>query len=368
VGNEDAMAVKKAGTRKSKAGPKPAKAASRRWTPKKDPPAPSFQEGRQTATDAERTGLAQGEARTVLYVHGIGNKPPADILRCQWDKALFGRSMGERTRLAYWVNRDRYPVPEPGTCDDRDEGPTLNIAEQRVLSALDITPIQRDLDNLADSLAESTDESAMLHEMLDELGVDAAPLGPGPRGILDKINQVLLKLISAALLQDTHDFFFDSERREAMELSLRERLESGGGPFVVIAHSQGSLVAYEVLRKLDPGRCDVALFVSLGSPLGLPSVRSRFKQWIGTKKLPFPPCVRHWYNVADVRDVVALDGDLTDDIERSGLRFLNLLGRGVNLDGPRNPHSASGYLGNAQARGCATRSVSGSTSRFPIRS
>jgi subtilisin family serine protease len=341
------MAVKKtgAGTRR-----KAAKAPARPSASRPRPAAATPGDAAQALGKAESTGAVQGEARTVIYVHGIGNKPAAEILRCQWDKALFGRSMGERTRLAYWVNRDRYPVPEPATCGDRDEGPTLNIAEQRVLSALDVTPIQRDLDNLADSLAESPDESAMLHEMLDELGVDAAPLGPSRRGILDKINQVLLKLISAALLQDVHDFFFDSERREAMELCLRERLESGGGPFVVIAHSQGSLLAYEVLRKLDPERCDVALFVSLGSPLGLPSVRSRFKQWIGKKKLPFPACVRHWYNVADARDVVALDGDLTDDIERSGLRFLNLRGNGVNLDAPRNPHSASGYLGNAQVR------------------
>ena len=32
---------------------------------------------------------------------------------------------------------------------------------------------------------------------------------------------------------------------------MLDRLEAGGGPFVVIAHSQGSMIAYDVLRRLD---------------------------------------------------------------------------------------------------------------------
>ena len=37
------------------------------------------------------TGLAQ----TIVYVHGIGNKPTSDILKCQWDQALFEFDLGE---------------------------------------------------------------------------------------------------------------------------------------------------------------------------------------------------------------------------------------------------------------------------------
>ena len=294
---------------------------------------------------------AQGDAKTVIYVHGMGNKPVQETLRCQWDQALFGRGMGERTRLAYWVNRVRYPTPEPGTCGDRDEGPTVNHAEQRLLSALAMEPHRRDLGELADALAHSPAEAATLHRLLGELGVNLVPdQRPGTRGLLDRLNQVLLRMVSAALLQDVHDFFFDSKRRQAMERDLLDRMESGGGPFVVVAHSLGSLLAYEVLRKLPAERYDVALFVTLGSPLGLPSIRSMFKQELRRKKLPFPPCVRHWYNVADAQDPVALDGNLTNDIESTGQRFSNLQGPGINLDGPRNPHSGSGYLSHPSVR------------------
>ena len=60
------------------------------------------------------------EVGTIVYVHGIGNKPEASVLKCQWDTALFGAPMGDRTRMSYWVNRGRYPVPEAGTCASPD--------------------------------------------------------------------------------------------------------------------------------------------------------------------------------------------------------------------------------------------------------
>ncbi|MEO6518471.1 MAG: hypothetical protein ABIO17_05710, partial [Pseudoxanthomonas sp.] len=60
----------------------------------------------------------------------------------------------------------RYPTPEAGSRGDRDEGPTLNQAEQRVLSALAIAPDRRELGELgelAEALAQSSAEAAMLH-------------------------------------------------------------------------------------------------------------------------------------------------------------------------------------------------------------
>lgn len=292
---------------------------------------------------------AQGKALTVVYVHGIGNKPTPEVLRCQWDRALFGRAMGERTRLAYWVNRERYPSPEPGSCGDRDQGPALNQAEQRILTAMGVPPTMADLHALADTLASTPEQRLQLQRLLEEL--ERAAPAPGQlqaKGPLDAINRMLLKLVSAALLQDVHDFFHVPARAEAMRESLLQRLRAGGGPFVVIGHSQGSMIAYDVLRGLDPAEFDIPLFVTLGSPLGLPAVRSMFKQWTGTGKLPFPPCVRRWLNVAERRDPVALDPDLGDDIKDAKGRFHNIAGDRINPDWRSNPHSGSGYLSIAQ--------------------
>ncbi|MCC5073570.1 S8 family serine peptidase [Xanthomonas campestris] len=348
-------------TGKRPTGPRTTRAATKK-TAKTAPPA-KRRSGRQAAAKAEtqeenghRTRV-QGKARTVICIHGIGNKPPAEVLRCQWDKALFGRPMGERTRLAYWVNRERYPVPEPGSCDGRDVGPALNQSVQRALSTLGLVPGEQDLHALADALAQSERERADLHQVLDEL--QAAPLAGGvqAKGPIDAINRVLLRLISAALLQDVHDLFFVPERAAQMRESLAQRLRAGGGPFVVVAHSQGSMIAYDVLRQLQADGCEVALFLTLGSPLGLPQVRSMFKRWTGTRKLPFPDCVRRWVNVAETRDPIALDPDLTDDIANAKGRFENIAAARLNPDWEHNPHSGSGYLAIAQVRAAVRQAV-----------
>ena len=75
--------------------------------------------GAKRASAAAASGDV-GRAKTIVYVHGIGNKPKAEILKCQWDEALFGFNLGERSRLAYWVNRIFYPEPLQASCKMAD--------------------------------------------------------------------------------------------------------------------------------------------------------------------------------------------------------------------------------------------------------
>ncbi|UUE98520.1 S8 family serine peptidase [Xanthomonas hortorum pv. pelargonii] len=339
--------------------PRPARAAPRKPAATADQPVRK-RAARSAQPQTTAKSRVQDKARTVIYIHGIGNKPPAEVLRCQWDKALFGRPMGERTRLAYWVNRERYPVAEPGSCDARDVGPALNQSVQRALSTLGLVPGEQDLHLLADALAQSEQERSDLHRLLDELDTASATPAVGDvqaKGPIDAINRVLLRLISAALLQDVHDLFFVPERAALMRESLAQRLRSGGGPFVVVAHSQGSMIAFDVLRQLQAAECEVSLFLTLGSPLGLPQVRSMFKRWTGTRKLPFPECVRRWINVAETRDPIALDPDLSDDIANAKGRFENLSDARLNPDWQHNPHSGSGYLSIPQVRAAVREAV-----------
>ena len=70
---------------------------------------------------------------------------------------------------------------------------------------------------------------------------------------------------------------------------------------VVIAHSLGSVIAYNLLAHggLDHDY-DVAAFVTIGSPLGVTSIRRAVSPMV------HPPTVEHWLNAYDTRDVVAL--------------------------------------------------------------
>lgn len=70
-------------------------------------------------------------------------------------------------------------------------------------------------------------------------------------------------------------------------------------PMVVIGHSLGSVVAYNALRGDSPA-IKVPLYLTLGSPLGVTSIRNALKP------LKFPGPVSAWYNAFDEEDIVAL--------------------------------------------------------------
>lgn len=85
------------------------------------------------------------------------------------------------------------------------------------------------------------------------------------------------------------------------------------GPVVVVSHSLGTIVSYRLLRQTNS--CDVPLFVTLGSPLGMNAVKER----ICPPKLAQPVQVRHWLNGADNRDFVALYASLDADTFIDGI-------------------------------------------------
>ncbi|MFE8017276.1 serine peptidase [Streptomyces antibioticus] len=98
--------------------------------------------------------------------------------------------------------------------------------------------------------------------------------------------------------------YFDGGRsgvhERVREALLRHR------PDVVVAHSLGTVVAYEVLHRLGD-ELDVRLLLTLGSPLALPhAVFHRLdpapQDGFGRR----PANVRRWVNVADTGDFVAV--------------------------------------------------------------
>lgn len=288
---------------------------------------------------------------TIIYIHGIGNKPPASVLKCQWDMALFNAALGDRSRMAYWVNKEYYPDPLDETCAagdvvDTGDGPatrsimgiagtaaaTVNVNDEIAALAPGDPVRQAWLKRVAAKMAAST---AVTPAEMRTRNVRAKVI-PLP----EFLRQLIARNLTRLLLRDVNDFLFVPKRREAMEKSLLDRLEPGGGPFVVISHSQGTMVAYNVLRQLDPDKFPVPLFVTIGSPLGMQEVQDVLRQWTGGK-LPFPPCVKRWVNVADRLDPVAIDNDISNDFEG---KIVNESGIGINEDSPWHPHSGTGYL------------------------
>ena len=94
---------------------------------------------------------------------------------------------------------------------------------------------------------------------------------------------------------------------ETVRRRARERVEQvvSDDTRVVVAHSLGSVVAYEVLCRHPEWR--VAAFVTLGSPLGIRNlIFDRLEPPPAAGIGRAPACARAWTNVADDGDVVAL--------------------------------------------------------------
>ncbi len=112
-------------------------------------------------------------------------------------------------------------------------------------------------------------------------------------------------------LKQVRRYFSELELRSVIRLSVASVIT--GDTRVVVAHSLGSVVAYEVLCAHP--ELAVRSFVTLGSPLGLPNLifdRLRPEPCPrGTRvRGHWPGSVRTWTNIADKGDVVAAVPDL----------------------------------------------------------
>jgi subtilisin family serine protease len=312
-------------------------------------------------------------AKTIIYVHGIGNKPVASVLKCQWDTALFGLEVGERSRMAYWVNRDYYPRALNETCVsgdrvslDDEEASTRAIMALGGEGGEEVKAIANEVTALT---SEDSHQEKVLLSIANKIynqSTSRIPPNISARGVRAKVlplpepvRKLIAGKLTRAFLRDVNDFLFHKKRRAVMHEALKERLDAGGGPFVVIAHSQGSMIAYDVLREIKKGQCDVSLLVTLGSPLGLQEVQDYFRRGPNAA-LQKPACVRRWLNVADRLDPVAFDPNLSNDfrgVENIPVSTHGLDGFGINVDSPWHPHSGTGYLKNGDVRDAVRTTV-----------
>ncbi|MCX4818054.1 hypothetical protein OG601_46640 [Streptomyces sp. NBC_01239] len=191
----------------------------------------------------------------------------------------------------------------------------------------------------------------------DTVGPDGTGSGPAARGAVgrlagrplsvDRVRRALHALTRTRFFGAVSDRLLISDlkqvRRYFTEPKLREAVRARAAELitpdtrVVVGHSLGSVVAYEVLCALRPERPPLTL-VTLGSPLGLAGlVFDRLQpapQQDSTGVWPAP--VKQWTNLADSGDVVALVRELAP---RFGPEVLDLL-----VDNGSEMHSMRAYL------------------------
>lgn len=283
------------------------------------------------------------EESLVIYVHGIGDHPPREQIKQRWDLALFGRELGERSRMAYWsdlvhpskaaasAKGKRNAAAKPGSPDawraglDKDATAQVRDFEVRLLEQLGAPPQGQD-----------TGKSGPAKKVL-----------PLPAWARRPISRAFLE----AFIADTAAYFFAPGMRQRIQQRLLDEIAAAGKrPVTLVAHSQGSIIAYEVLAALGRSGLHLDALVTIGSPLGIQEVQDFL--------VPAPPrvplLVPRWHNYADPLDPVALDKGIANDFEPtpSGTRVQDEII--VNTQTRRlwgfNPHSAVGYLAHPSVR------------------
>jgi subtilase family protein len=267
----------------------------------------------------------------VLYVHGIGPQLPPEDLKREWDLALFGKEMGDCTRMAYWsdiLHGDPHIRPKSTT----RVGNTVN--SDALLAEAGVSPDQEDARVLVQALLRTMG-------MVDpRAGKKVLPL---PAFLRKPIARVFLE----SLIKDTAAYFFRPAARKKIQQRLRDILPVSNDPVTVVAHSQGTIITLEVLAALsDQNPVSVGNLITLGSPLGIQEVQDFL-----SCRLEVPAKVDSWDNFSDPLDPVALEKGIGNDFEPDGFikdqLVLNTHSR--RLEG-FNPHSAVGYLAHPKVR------------------
>jgi hypothetical protein len=148
----------------------------------------------------------------------------------------------------------------------------------------------------------------------------------------------LLSRVAAATISNVDAYTSRPARRQRVRNLVADTIRDQQAS-VVVAHSLGSIVAYEALHEHPD--LEVDLFVTLGSPMGIPALFRKLDpeplDGMGSR----PLAVRRWVNIADSGDLVAIPPNLGNLFPVNQHAAADL--------GPFNPHTLGGYLSEGMA-------------------
>lgn len=256
----------------------------------------------------------------VTFVHGIGNKPPAEQLSGIWRGVLAAHGLdlearGVSSSMVYWADLlNAKPLAE-SQLESANDPELATVPDVGMLWAV---RAQGEEALFVERLAHAIgyEDPAARAQVFEALGPAGWP------------TQRLMELF----LRDVHHYLFDVEfsprpgetyrvqheiRKRTIEALTRGSAQSG--PHVVVAHSLGTVIGYDCLMRV-PDCPGVDALLTIGSPLGLDVVQDRLlPEWTRESGFPSARLRGRWVNVYDRLDPVAgVDAVLANDYQRDG--------------------------------------------------
>ncbi len=284
-------------------------------------------------------------SHVIIGIHGLKNKPPRRLLRRWWiasiQEGLRDSGFPERDfrfELVYWAN---HLYSKPLSPREKREGHPLFL-EEPYAPAEDGVLVQ-------DKKKRSFFLRPLFKKTLNKVFMSTRTADEAEK-IADK---VLEHTFPDLVLYYDNEHVFHSRLgiQELLRGVLKKTLcKYSDSKIMLIAHSMGSIISFDVL-SVSP--VEVAVFVTIGSPLGLPFVRKRFAEEHMMKfseldRIAVPnPITERWVNIADTKDVVAFDSSLADNYSENmhGIAVEDLVtANNCISNGKPDHHSVYGYL------------------------
>ncbi len=151
--------------------------------------------------------------------------------------------------------------------------------------------------------------------------------------------------IAIKVIRQAYVYLSNKSARTEIDNLVRPRLERNSS--VIVAHSLGTVVAFNLLRELAAAKTDIQipLLVTVGSPLAITEVQ----RWIGGE-FGIPSNVDSWMNFYDKGDPVTLGRPLSTGFAKGIIDT-------VVDNNTSNAHSIAGYLDDTAVIGSLNRSL-----------
>lgn len=284
----------------------------------------------------------------LIGIHGLRNKPPKYILAGWWKKSIIE---GFRVvnmplprfslEIAYWAQYMHTRPQDAAVTDRRD-------------------PRYLWEPYIPGTLFGPREPCKFKEKIKSDLHQELFKLIAGESGFMniDAISDAVLHRMFIELDTYYHGTLRDENgasrpardlmRGELVRLLVKHRKKN----ICLIAHSMGTIIAYDVLLHGRP-TVPVHTLITCGSPLGFPVIRKKIQRELGLDmkdevKLPTPEAIRNrWLNFSDLDDVTCLNYNLRNHYHanESGIRpFDRIVYNNYEYWGVKNPHKIYGYL------------------------
>lgn len=287
-------------------------------------------------------------SKIIIAIHGLGNKPPKDLLAQWWVNSIEeGLAKVNKSfkkiplEMVYWAD---ILYPEPLDVQLQDTDHPLFLAEPYIASSgKDKPPEKKFVSKILSYFEQQLDRIFLNEDMTLNF-----------EKVTNKIIHNYFKDLETYYMAEPVDAGLEGfpVRKLIRERLLHILKKNRFKDILLISHSMGTIISFDVLSALKDDY-QISTFITVGSPLGLPIIVSRIfseqKQlYKDATHLKTPEVVKNkWFNVSDKEDNVALDHTLNDDFaaNTSGVQAQDLfVYNDYEANGQRNAHKIYGYL------------------------